>query len=130
MAAPALEEHQQLKETLGKFDLSAAQPYQGDRIGQAFLRLPDRSQQDAWNEARLALQNTAAEECRQASKADHLRQFAGNPNSKTKTGPCYCCRFTLRSTLTTNANRSRYGFRAKTDRPPASVEHLCNAPNA
>ena len=79
VAAPALEEHQQLKEALGKFDLAAARPYQVNVISQAFLRLPDRPQQDAWNEAQLALQNTAAEERRQAAKADHLRQFAWQP---------------------------------------------------
>ncbi len=80
VAAPALEEHQQLKQALGKFDLSAARPYQANGIGQqAFFRLPDRPQEDAWSEARLALQNAAAEECRQAARADHLRQFTWQP---------------------------------------------------
>jgi hypothetical protein len=79
VAAPALEEHQQLKESLGKFDLAAATPYRAEMTIQSFIHLPDRSQQDAWSEAQRAFQSAAAEECRQAARADHLRQFAWQP---------------------------------------------------
>lgn len=79
VAAPALEEHPRLRDRLGAFDLSTARPYQPGDTQKAFVRLPDRPPQDAWSDAQLALQATAAEECRQAARADHLRQFAWQP---------------------------------------------------
>jgi hypothetical protein len=79
IAAPALEDHPALQATLGSFNLSAARPYQPDDGHGAFLRLPDRPPQDAWSDAQLALQSAAAEECRQAARADHLRQFTWQP---------------------------------------------------
>jgi hypothetical protein len=82
IAAPALEEHLALQAALGSFDLSAARPYKPEDGRQAFLRLPDRPPQDAWSEAQLAVQAAAAEECRQAARADHLRQFSWQPEFK------------------------------------------------
>ncbi|MBN1218296.1 MAG: DUF308 domain-containing protein [Anaerolineae bacterium] len=75
IAAPALEEHHQLQQKLGPANLEAAQAYQSESITNAFIRLPNRLQTDAWPDAIPPLQATAAEECRQASRADHLRQF-------------------------------------------------------
>jgi hypothetical protein len=43
------------------------------------VRLPDRPPKDAWSDAQLALFNAAAEECRKAARADHLRQFSWPP---------------------------------------------------
>jgi hypothetical protein len=76
IAAPALEEHAALREALGDFDLTAARPYQPQDAQGVFIRLPDRPPQDAWSDAQLALQRAAAEECRKAARADHLRAFA------------------------------------------------------
>lgn len=79
IAAPALEEHRRLMAELGEYDPSAAGPYQPANVQEALLRAPDRSLQDAWSDARPAIQAAAAEECRQAARADHIRQFAWQP---------------------------------------------------
>ncbi len=68
ISAPALEEHRQLQAQLGLFELSQAQPYQTQTIQSAMLRLPDRTTQDAWPDAKPAFQQAAVEECRQASR--------------------------------------------------------------
>jgi hypothetical protein len=79
--APALEADRAIKASLGDFDLSASGPYKppvsftSEVLKGAFLRLPDRTPQDAWPEAQPALQAAAANEVRQAASAAHLRQF-------------------------------------------------------
>jgi hypothetical protein len=79
LRAPALEDQPALERSLGKYNLSQAQPYQNNVVGRAFVRLPNRSIQDAWPEAVPALQSAAAEECRKAAGADHLRDFRWSP---------------------------------------------------
>jgi hypothetical protein len=74
--APALEEALRLQKTLGKFDLSLAAPYQPETLQGAYVRLPNRAPQDAWSDAQAGFQAAAAQECRQAAGADHLRQFS------------------------------------------------------
>jgi len=80
---PALDEYLQLQLQLGNFRLEEAAPYHGMALasteGAAILRAPDRSPQDAWSEARAGIQTAAAEECRQAAAADHIRQFSWQP---------------------------------------------------
>jgi hypothetical protein len=73
--APALEEDAVLQRRLGRFDLATAQPYKvQDTVG-AIIRLPNRPPTDAWPEAVPALRHRAAEECRRAATANHLREF-------------------------------------------------------
>jgi hypothetical protein len=57
--APALEEHAQLQGKLGPSDLKAARPYHAQALTDAFP----------------SIRETAIEECRRASSADHFRQF-------------------------------------------------------
>ena len=76
ISAPALDEHSQLQAKLGSFDLSQAGPYQPQAAQAALVRLPNRSTKDAWPDAMPVFQQAAGEECRQASGADHLRQFS------------------------------------------------------
>ncbi|MCB8982917.1 MAG: hypothetical protein H6659_03755 [Ardenticatenaceae bacterium] len=73
--APALEQHAQLEQTLGKFRRQEAVAYQPQALGKAIVRLPNRPTADAWPEAQEAIKSRAAEECRQAAAADHIRQF-------------------------------------------------------
>ncbi|MBN1148492.1 MAG: hypothetical protein JXA78_14635 [Anaerolineales bacterium] len=77
--APALEEHNRLQKALGGYDLTEAQAYQPEALQKAFVRLPDRSPEGAWPEARPAFQAAAEEECRRAASADHIRQFSWKP---------------------------------------------------
>ncbi len=79
VAAPALEEYAQLQARLGSFDLKQARPYQPEGVAHSFVRLPDRSNVDAWIDVQPTLQSAAAEECRQACAADHIRQFSWQP---------------------------------------------------
>ncbi len=73
--APALEEHTSLRQRLGQYSLEAGQPYQAQALAHTFVRLPNRTPADAWPAAIPAIQSVAAEECRRACQADHLRQF-------------------------------------------------------
>lgn len=77
--APALENQRQVDARLGEFDLSQAQEYALQIAQQSFLRMPDRSPNDAWPDVQPRLQLLAADECRQASGADHIRQFSWSP---------------------------------------------------
>jgi hypothetical protein len=76
--APALEEHTQLQQKLGQYNLKAARPYHAKTITDAFIRLPNRLPTDAWPDAIPTIRAKAVEECRQASSADHVRQFRWN----------------------------------------------------
>lgn len=75
ITAPALEEQQALQRRLGEYELRAAGPYQATALQNALVRLPDRTPQDAWPDAEPAFKAAAADECRQAAEADHLRDF-------------------------------------------------------
>jgi hypothetical protein len=85
VAAPALEEDRAIRASLGNFDLSASGPYKppvsftSEVLKGAYLRLPDRTPQDAWPDAQPALQAAAANEVRQAASAGHIRQFSWQP---------------------------------------------------
>ncbi len=79
VAAPALEEAPRLQQALGPYALQEARPYQVEALSESFVRLPNRTPQDAWSEAQPAFQAAAAEECRQAASADHIRQFSWEP---------------------------------------------------
>jgi hypothetical protein len=78
--APALEEDLQFRKRLGTYDSRAAKPYEPGFISEVFVRLPDRNPEDAWPSAVPAIQSAAAEECRQAAAADHIRQFGWSPD--------------------------------------------------
>jgi len=82
IAAPALEEHNLLRKTLGSYNLTTARSYHSQGLENAFVRLPNRSSEDAWPEAQPAIQAVAAEECRRAASADHIRQFTWKPEFK------------------------------------------------
>jgi hypothetical protein len=75
IVAPALEEHHRLRQQLGQYDLEQAQPYQPGAVANSFVRLPNRPPADAWPEAISPIRAAAAEECRRACQADHLREF-------------------------------------------------------
>lgn len=77
--APALENHNQLLQTLGNYDLRAARPFTPQDLHASLLRLPNRPPQDAWGNAEQAFAAAAGEECRQAAAADHIRQFRWQP---------------------------------------------------
>ena len=75
IVAPALEEHYRLSQQLGRYELKQARPYQPGAVANSFVRLPNRPPAGAWPEAVPPIRTAAAEECRQACRADHLREF-------------------------------------------------------
>jgi hypothetical protein len=77
--APALEEEARLSHNLGEWNLQKAEPYHPEAAEGTTIRLPDRVPSDVWREALPAVQAAAAEECRQASRADHQRGFRWSP---------------------------------------------------
>jgi len=74
-AAPALNEHAALASALGAYELKT-QPYTPQMVGAALLRVPDLNPENAWPLAQSALHECAADECRQAAGAQHVRAFS------------------------------------------------------
>ena len=73
--APALEVESRLQRRLGEFDQARAVAYEPVLLGQTFVHLPNRQPADAWSEALPGFQARAAEECRLAAEAQHIRDF-------------------------------------------------------
>ncbi|MDX1417206.1 MAG: hypothetical protein R3293_23570, partial [Candidatus Promineifilaceae bacterium] len=73
--APALEEIDEIRASLGTFASEDAQAYQPQMLEDGLVRLPNRDRQDAWPDTHPVFKKRAAEECRLASRADHIRQF-------------------------------------------------------
>ncbi len=73
--APALEEHNELRQKLGRFKLKRARPFSIKDIERCPIRLPNRAPDDAWLEAEASVKNAASDQCRQASNAEHIRDF-------------------------------------------------------
>lgn len=76
--APALEDQAVLHRAVGTY-AQTAQPFAPALLEDVLVRLPDRSPDAAWPDVVPAFQATAAEECRQACAADHVRQFRWSP---------------------------------------------------
>ena len=73
--APALEEHAKLRQKLGNFKIKRARPFSPkDSEGRA-IRLPNRATDDAWTEAKASIKTAVSNHCRQASSAEHIRDF-------------------------------------------------------
>jgi hypothetical protein len=72
---PALEEHDKLVESLGKFNLKKASPYAPDQLDQASIRVPSLPPDGAWPIARSAFDRLVAKDCQIASDAQHVDEF-------------------------------------------------------
>jgi hypothetical protein len=79
VSAPALEGDAVLRRRLEVWDEAAIEPYRPSMLAQAVVSLPNRTPEDAWSAAVPTVRNQAAEECRRAADADHLRQFRWKP---------------------------------------------------
>jgi hypothetical protein len=77
--APALEGFGLWRERLGDYDVHGAQPYRADLLGNMVVRLPNRAPRDAWYDAARGFRDAAADECRQAAGAQHIREFGWSP---------------------------------------------------
>lgn len=72
---PALEEHDAYAQKLGRFRTESAEPYQGNLVNKALVRLPNRSPEDAWSTVIHEFRAAAIKECEQATSANHIREF-------------------------------------------------------
>ncbi len=79
LPAPAMDEAAGLARTLGSYNTAVARPYAPNAVEHGLVRLPNRVPEDAWREAQPLLQTAAAEECRQAGRADTIRDFRWAP---------------------------------------------------
>ena len=79
IAAPALDGNTHLSKFADHSKHGSGLPYESQALGSGIVCLPNRSKQDAWKQALPALQYVAADECRKASVADHVRQFDWSP---------------------------------------------------
>lgn len=80
VAAPALAQHALLARALGAHATGDVVRYRSDLLAGAVVRAPDRGPDAAWPEADAAVRQAAAEECRQAAAADHIRDFRWSPH--------------------------------------------------
>jgi len=76
---PALAEEAEWQRQLGVYNLDGATPYEPEELTGTTLTLPDRSPADAWPDAVPSVRQSAQEECRQAARADHIRDFRWSP---------------------------------------------------
>jgi len=83
--APALEDDAGLRKALGEWDEESREPYGPSAVADAAVALPDRTPDDAWSSAVPRVRQRAAEECREAAGADHLRQFLWTPEYAART---------------------------------------------
>lgn len=79
IAAPALEGNTRLSKLADHSEYGSGLPYESQALGSGIVCLPNRSKQDAWKQALPALRYLAADDCRMASEADHVRQFDWSP---------------------------------------------------
>lgn len=79
VVAPAIEEDDALRQRLGDFDLTFASPVDGEALNDALLRTANRTTEDAWTDAVPAIRQRAMAECRNACRANHIREFAWQP---------------------------------------------------
>jgi hypothetical protein len=77
--APALEGFGLWRERLGEYVLQGAQPYRANLLDDMVVRLPNRAPRDAWHDAARGFRDAAADECRRAAGAEHIREFGWSP---------------------------------------------------
>jgi hypothetical protein len=80
VTAAALGAHAALQRVLGDFSLSDAEPYSDGVMTAAMVRSPDRAPEAAWADAIPGIRRRAAQECRRAATADHIRDFRWAPD--------------------------------------------------
>ncbi len=76
IAAPALNQQNELQARLGSYRLDQAVPYTAASLGAGTAWVPDLQTENAWPGAQLSLNRAAEEEVRQAGGAQHVRNFA------------------------------------------------------
>lgn len=76
VALRAMEAHDAWMSRLAGYDFRRRRPYAPQAIEDSVVRLPDYPPDAAWPDAEDALERVAALECKSASQADHVRNWA------------------------------------------------------
>lgn len=76
VAVRAMEAHAAWMSRLGGYDLRRREPYAPQAIERSVVRVPDYAPDAAWPDAEQALDRVASLECKSASQADHVRNWA------------------------------------------------------
>ena len=84
VVAPATEEDEAVRQRLGDFNLTFAVPINGRLPDAALIRTANRSPDDAWTDAVPVLRQRAVAECRNACRANHIREFDWSPQYGTR----------------------------------------------
>ncbi len=75
VTVPALEEHENRLAMTGRYQLDRGQPFDPDQLGKALLEVPDLPPEEAWPLATPQIEREAAQICKQAADAQHIRNF-------------------------------------------------------
>jgi hypothetical protein len=75
LPAPALDDHRALMQRIGTYDLTQQADYDPEAAADAATRIPTLPPEAAWPGAEVAFRRAAADECRLAAGADHIRDF-------------------------------------------------------
>jgi hypothetical protein len=73
VAAPALVHQEAWSKSLGTYQYSNAQPYSHGQVDHACIHVPDLPPEEAWPQAKTALNQLAQKDCASAAGADHIR---------------------------------------------------------
>ena len=77
--APALDEHDELIEPLGKMNIWETELYEAKFLENSVVRLANRPKQDAWSEVVPSLMQLTEHTCQQAADGKEIRQFKWQP---------------------------------------------------
>jgi hypothetical protein len=76
IVVPALTEHERWMSRLGRYDLRSRKAYSPRALPHTVVHVPDHAPEAAWPDAESAFNRVAASDCRAASEADHIRNWA------------------------------------------------------
>lgn len=79
VATPALTDHQKRISALGRFDYSAAIPWDSQLTDRVAIHIPDLQPESAWPLAQAGFEKAAEEDCRKAAVGQHIRSFKLDP---------------------------------------------------
>ncbi len=82
--AAALDGYFNLEKQVKAFDEKTAVPYQADQLSQAYILLPDRATDDAWNDAEVGMLQRGKADALAAVEAHHNRDFKWSPQYSDK----------------------------------------------
>ncbi len=79
LPAPAISDQERLQAQIGPSPFEQAVPYSAETLHGAALRIPDQAPEEAWPQAQVAFERSAAAECQQAASGQHLRGYKLQP---------------------------------------------------